>query len=133
MLRHSLIAGRAGDPGAPAPVSLAGESWRDHVPVRLPDTITVKERLPTGAAAVLINRGHSFTDLVLPIDAAEERLVGAIDGRRSIGEIARGEGQLERARPFFERLHDYDQIVFDASATGSAARISGSEPRVPFR
>ena len=83
----------------------------------MPDTIAVKQSLPAGAVAVLINRGHTFSDLFLPIDAAEERLVAAIDGRRSIGEIARAEGLDERAGPFFERLHEWDQVVFDASLT----------------
>ena len=37
----------------------------------------MKERLPPGAAAVLINPSHSHTDLFLPVDAAEERLFAA--------------------------------------------------------
>ena len=87
------------------------------------DTIVVKERLPVGAAAVLINPSHSHTDLFLPIDAAEERLFGAIDGARSIGEIARSEGAgsrpIDRGRMFFERLSEYDQVVFDATAAAA--------------
>jgi SAM-dependent methyltransferase len=118
MLRHSAIVRRHDDPAGPEPVSFAGEAWRDHIPVRMPQTIAVKQPLPAGAAAVLINRGHTFSDLFLPIDAAEERLVAAIDGRRSIGEIARAERLVDRAKPFFERLHEWDQVVFDASVTG---------------
>jgi hypothetical protein len=119
MLRHSVIVRRDDDASAPRPISFAGDAWVDHVPVRLPDTIVVKERLPVGAAAVLINPSHSHTDLFLPIDAVEERLVGAIDGARSIGEIARFEGlggPIDRAGAFFERLGEYDQVVFDATA-----------------
>lgn len=123
MLRHSLIVRRDDDARGPRPSSFAGDAWVDHVPVRLPDTIVVKERLPAGAAAVLINPSHSHTDLFLPIDAVEERLVGAIDGERSIGQIAKSEGLdalIDRAAVFFERLHEYDQVVFDES---SAARL----------
>jgi hypothetical protein len=116
MVCHSAIVRRDDDGRAPRPVSFAGREWLDYVPLRQPDTISVKQRLPPGASAVLINRSHTDTDLFLPIDAPEERLVGAIDGARTIGEIATSEGLLDRAGPFFERLHEYDQVVFDASA-----------------
>ena len=57
------------------------------MPIRLPDTICVQERLPPGAAAVLINRSHTFKDLFMPIDSTEKSLFDAIDGNRSIGDI----------------------------------------------
>jgi hypothetical protein len=71
--------------------------------------------LPPGAAAVLINRSHTYTDIYLPIDAREKRLCDAIDGARTIDEIAREGGQLDTVRAHFERLWWYDQVVFDAS------------------
>jgi SAM-dependent methyltransferase len=116
MVCHSLIVRRDDDQRGPRPISFAGRDWIDHVPLRQSDTISVKQRLPPGASAVLINRSHTDTDLFLPIDAAEERLVDAIDGKRTVGDIAGREGLLDRAGPFFERLYEYDQIVFDASA-----------------
>jgi SAM-dependent methyltransferase len=124
MLRHSLIVRREGDARAPRPISFTSAGWVDHVPVRVADTIVVKERLPPGATAVLINPGHSHTDLFLPIDADEERLFGAIDGARSIAEIARTgsmEAGIDRVGSFFERLAEYDQVVFDATATAGSA------------
>ena len=36
---------------------------------------------------MLINRAHPFTDLVLPVDAFEDRILGAIDGQRTLAEI----------------------------------------------
>jgi hypothetical protein len=83
----------------------------------MPDTICVQQKLPPGAAAVLINQTHTYTDLYLPIDAKEKRLFDAIDGISSIIEILEkvpaGEGQnQERARSFFECLWYYDQVVF---------------------
>ena len=53
----------------------------------MPDTICVQERLPPGAAAVLINRSHTYTDIYLPIDAQQKKMFDAIDGERTIGEI----------------------------------------------
>ena len=91
------------------------------------DTICVQERLPPGAAAVLINRTHTYTDLYLPIDATEKRLFDAIDGdpqrRRHRGEnvavFSRTDLWLDLARTFFERLWWYDQVVFDMSRSPS--------------
>ena len=79
----------------------------------------VRERLPAGSVAVLINRAHTFTDLICTIDAFEDRLLGAIDGKRTLAEILKfaavdGGGE-RRALGFFERLWQYDQVVFDAS------------------
>jgi hypothetical protein len=76
-------------------------------------------RLPPGSVAVLINQSHTFTDLILTVDCFEDRLLGAIDGNRTLAEILRlalpdGDGE-SRALRFFERLWQYDQIVFDAS------------------
>jgi len=58
----------------------------------------------------------------MPIDATEKRMLDAIDGRRSIGEIAseilpslRDKSQQDPALVFFERLWLYDQVVFDSS------------------
>ena len=88
------------------------------VPLRLPWTLAVRERLPPGASAVLINRAHGFPDLALPIDAAEARMLEAIDGERTAGEIvASAGGDAERARLFIERLWEYDQIAIDARMT----------------
>jgi hypothetical protein len=39
----------------------------------MPDTIAVQERLPPGAAAVLINRTHTYTDMYLLIDAQQKK------------------------------------------------------------
>ncbi len=88
----------------------------------MPDTVCVQDRLPPGAAAVLINPTHAYRDLIMPIDATEKGLFDAIDGIRSIGDMvartlpsAQARPQLDMARAFFEKLWHYDQVVFDAS------------------
>jgi SAM-dependent methyltransferase len=120
MVKHNLIAYRDDRPGTSEPITFVGDRWRDYVPIRLPWTVCVRERLPPGSVAVLINQAHSFTDLILTIDAAEDRLLGAIDGRRTIREILQAVTEVGRnperpARDFFQRLWQYDQVVFDAS------------------
>jgi SAM-dependent methyltransferase len=124
MVRHSVIAYRDDAPASLKGISFAGDAWLSYVPIRMPDTLTVQERLPPGAAAVLINQSHTYRDIYLPIDAMEARLFGAIDGARGIGEIAertlpssRNTSSLDLVRTFFERLWWYDQVVFDTSAS----------------
>ena len=96
----------------------ADNAWFDYVPIRMPDTVCVQERLPPGAAAVLINQAHTCRDLILPIDSAQKRLFDAIDGISSIGAIAESASSRDVARSFFERLWWYDQVVFDTSRAG---------------
>jgi SAM-dependent methyltransferase len=116
MDRHSFVGYRDDRPREAQPIAFEGDAWRDFVPVRLPWTLTVKDRAPRGASAVLINPSHMYPDLALLIDAAHEQLVRAIDGERSAGEILRNAAVIgdEDGRQFFKRLWEYDQIVFDA-------------------
>jgi SAM-dependent methyltransferase len=114
MVRHSAVVYRNDRPADAHPVRFDDDAWLDYVPLRLPDTICVQQRLPPGAAAVLINQSHTYTDLYLPIDAQQKQLFDAIDGERTIGEIARKHGDPDAALALFERLWWYDQVVFDA-------------------
>ena len=122
MVRHSVIAYRDDSPGGAQQIRFAGDAWLGYVPLRMPDTICVQDRLPPGAAAVLINPTHAYRDLIMPIDSTEKGLFEAIDGNRSIGDIveralpsSQAKPQLDTARTFFEKLWRYDQVVFDAS------------------
>jgi hypothetical protein len=126
MVSHSFIAYRDGSADENQPIKFAGESWRDYIPIVLPWTVCVRERLPPGSVAVLINRSHTFTDLILTVDSFEDRLLGAIDGGRTLAQILQfvlrdGDGE-SRALRFFERLWQYDQIVFDASHVDTGVR-----------
>jgi hypothetical protein len=122
MVRHSAIVYRADRPREPVLAGFAGDAWRSYVPIRIADTLCIEERLPPGATAVLINPTHTYRDLFLPIDATEKRLFDAIDGKRTLGEIAGQslsasdvKARPDVARAFFERIWWYDQVVFDAS------------------
>jgi SAM-dependent methyltransferase len=127
MARHSAVLYRADKPTRA--VDFGDDAWLAYVPIRLPDTIAVRDRLPPGASAVLINRSHAYTDLYLPIDARQERLLEAIDGRRSIGEMGQIAVDRTAARGFFEQLWRWDQIVFDTSTAraSSATRAQSKQ------
>ncbi len=122
MVRHSVVAYRNDNDGGSRQISFAGDAWLSYVPVRMSDTICVQDRLPPGAAAVLINQTHTDRDLVLPIAEIEKRLFDAIDGERSIGVIAEKtlsssyRTNLDLPRTFFQRLWWQDQVVFDSSS-----------------
>ena len=97
------------------PIAFEGDAWRNFVPVRLPWTLTVKDRAPRGVSAVLINPSHMYPDLALFIDAAQERVLKAIDGERSAGAILQSAAMSdEEGRQFFKRLWEHDLIVFGA-------------------
>ena len=119
MSKHSFIAYRDDRVGESQPISFDDDAWRGYVPLRLPWTLCIRDRVPPGSVAVLINRAHTYPDLAFPIDAAQERLFAAIDGNRSIDQILRMTAPVgggAHARRFFEQLWQYDQIVFDATA-----------------
>lgn len=117
MVRHSLVAYRNDSPGVLRLPDFGGDAWRDYVPIRTPDTLCVQEHLPAGAAAVVLNRSHTCTDLYLPINAQEKQLFDAVDGHHRIGEIVHKPGHAELARTLFERLWQHDLVVFDTSQT----------------
>ena len=121
MVRHSVIVYRNDRPPGTPTITFSGGGWQNSVPLRMSDTISVQERLPPGAAAVLINRNHSYRDIFMPIDSIEKCLFDAVDGASTIGEIlTRTSTSLEqshrdKAGAFFERLWWHDQVVFDTS------------------
>jgi len=120
MTKHDFVAYRDDRAGESQPISFEGEGWLSYVPLRLPWTLCVRERLPAGASAVLINRAHPYPDLALPINQAQDRVLAAIDGKRTVSEILRGATEtadLDQGREFVERLWRYDLIVFDATAS----------------
>jgi SAM-dependent methyltransferase len=117
MMRHSAIAYRDDNAGVPR-ISFDDEDWLGYIPIRAPDTVTVRERLPPGVAAIMINRAHSHTDIFLPLYPRETRLLEAIDGKHTIGEMLASEVERDAARSLFERLWWHDQVVFDAAPRG---------------
>ena len=95
----------------------------------LPDTICVHDRLPPGAAAVLINRTHTRQRISSsPVNALEKRLFDAVDGSRRLGEIVEDVAASQRrtrfeiGRHFFERLWLHDHI-----AIGTASARPGGD------
>src|SRR5271154_1018009 len=87
MARHSVVAYRSDNASGAQQASFDDDAWLEFVPIRMSDTICVQDRLPAGAAAVLINQTHTYRDLFLPIESTEKSLFDAIDGVRTIGDI----------------------------------------------
>jgi SAM-dependent methyltransferase len=114
MTRHSAVVYRDDHPDIPV-IGFADSNWPDYIPIRIPDTLTVREQLPPGIAAILINRAHAQPDICLPLRARELRLLEAVDGRRTIGELAAGDAEPDVLRTLFERLWMHDQVVVDAA------------------
>jgi SAM-dependent methyltransferase len=127
MTRHSVIVYRSGRTSGLQQISFSGDAWLGYVPIGMPDTICIQDQLPPEAVAVLINRTHTYKDLILPIGPTEKRLLDAIDGSRSVSEIvekalspSHPSTNLDVARTFFQRLWWQDQVVFDTSKQSTA-------------
>src|SRR6185503_7918752 len=115
MANHSFVVHHS-DNNGDAKVHFDEEHYLRYVPVRMPWTTCIQERLPPGAAGVLVNQTHLFNDLFLIIDPREKQMFDAIDGHRSIAAIVeKVKGSAPHARDFFEQLWRYDQVVFDTS------------------
>jgi hypothetical protein len=117
MLRHSVICYCDDSPDQAQPIYFENYEWLSYIPHRLPRTISVEEKLPPGAAAVLINQSHTYPDIYLPVNHEEKQLVEAVDGQQSVAEIIgrKAPNQHDRLRSFFQKLWWYDQITFDSS------------------
>lgn len=115
MSAHSLVAHRSGTPSFEFDLDRCSE----YVPLRLPTTLCLQERLPAGAAAVVLNRSHPYPDLVLMLDPQGKRVFDAIDGQRTVKEITDYTTVPgSDTRRLFQKLWWYDQITFDASGVG---------------
>lgn len=83
--QHNFVAYRNDRAKAAQPVRFSGEEWRHYIPVRLPWTKIVRERIPAGSVAVLLNPVHKHHDLFLPIGAADHVLFDrSTDSERSV-------------------------------------------------
>ena len=105
MVRHSLIVVRDDDPRFAH--GFEGSDWHGFVPHRMTTAAIIDDKLPVGVGAALLNRAHTYPDLVLFASAAERATFESIDGDRTIGQIG---GDVS----FFERLWWHDLIVIDA-------------------
>ena len=108
MTRHTAIAFAADDTTSGV-LDFGGPDTGGWVPIPVSTAVAIEERLPAGAAAALINRAHTDTDLVLFADRRQHELFRAVDGARTLADL--GEGAAE----FVERLWRHDLVVVDAS------------------
>ena len=117
MLRHNLIA-HLPEQAQEQVLSFSGRDWQTYIPLRLPDILASKDRLP-GKAAVLLNPPNEDPELALPVDELELQIFNAINSRRTIAEIislvASEQGQKpeaihNRSRLLFEQLCWYDLV-----------------------
>ncbi|MEM9061050.1 MAG: methyltransferase [Pseudomonadota bacterium] len=115
MVEHTTIAYRDDLGEDPQDLAFGTDQSETMIPHRVATSVTVTERLPEGAAAVLINRAHSFTDLYLPVDAGQLAAFEAIDGTRSVADVVAGTVDPEAALAFLQTLWRYDQVVFESA------------------
>jgi SAM-dependent methyltransferase len=104
---HTVIAHRATDDDRTS-LDFSAPEADGWVPIVIPTAVAIEERLPPGAAAALLNRAHTPTDLVMFIDADELGAFRSLDGMTPIASLGPG------ASRFIERLWRHDLVVIDA-------------------
>ena len=87
MDRHAFIAYRDDCPREPQPIVIRRRLLAGLCSGRIAMVSVRPGSGAAGVSAALINPAHTYPDLALFIDAAQERLSKAIDGERSVGEI----------------------------------------------
>ena len=117
MLRHNLVA-HLPEQAEEQALSFSGDDWLNTIPLRLPDIVISRNRLP-GKAAVLANPSNSDPELTFPVDELELQIFKAIDSRRTIAQIVdlvaaersrKADAVQGRARLFFEQMWWYDLV-----------------------
>ena len=128
MVSHSFIAYRDDSADESQPITFAGDSWRDYVPITLPWTVMRSgtsapwQRRGADQPVAHIHRSHSHRRLFRGPAARRHRRKP--NPRRNLRSASPGRDGESRALRFFKRLWQYDQVVFDASrATWTIRRL----------
>jgi len=115
MVTHSAVVYRDDAPGDLQALSFDDDRWLDFVPLPMPGCIVVQQNLPPGAAAVVINRAHTFSDLYVPLTEFEAFVYARIDGQTSCRDLVTEAQDARRVAALMLKLWRSDQIVLDRS------------------
>lgn len=119
MLRHTIIAVADDEDSqfglTAAHLDLSSPVAAQWKPIPMPTARVVRERIPAGFAAALLNEAHTDTDLVLFARPEELAMFLRIDGETTVAELGAGDSGSGDFG-FLRRLFHHDLIVFDATA-----------------
>jgi hypothetical protein len=115
MVAHSAVVCRDDAPGASQALTFDGDRWLDFVPLPMPGCVVLQRNLPPGAAAVVINRAHTYTDLYLPLTGSEAFVHAQIDGQTSCRDLVAATSDAQGVADLILKLWRSDQIVLDRS------------------
>ena len=116
MVAHSAVVYPDNAPDDAQALTFDNELWLDFVPLPMPGCVIIQQNLPPGAAAVVINRAHTYTDLFVPLTEFEAHIYAQIDGQTSCRDIATAASDAPRVAEVMLKLWRSDQIVFDRSS-----------------
>lgn len=115
MVTHSAVVYRDNVGDDPQALSFDDDHWLDFVPLPMPGCVVIQQNLPPGAAAVVLNRAHTFIDLYVPMTEFEAAVYARIDGQTSCRDIAEEASDALGVADVMLKLWRSDQIVFDRS------------------
>jgi hypothetical protein len=76
-VRHNFIAYRDDRLGQSPSITFEGNAWLSYVPLRLPWTLCIRDRVPRGSVAVLLNGAHTWEYDQIVLDATGSQGVSA--------------------------------------------------------
>jgi hypothetical protein len=128
MVAHSAVVYRDDAPGDAQALNFDDERWLDLVPLPMPGCVVIQQNLPPGAAAVVLNRAHTYTDLFVPLTEFEAHVYAQIDGQTSCRDMATAVSDAPSVAEVMLKLWRSDQIVFDRSKGRSADAMKPMSP-----
>lgn len=112
MITHRFVAARD-DQESPLSGSLEATDSRTLKPMPFPGARLNNLVVPRGYAAQLWHPTHRYDDLLLNINADELKMYEAMNGKRTLADIAQQMGGDEmRIKSYYSKLWDHDQVMF---------------------
>jgi hypothetical protein len=74
-------------------MSITSEQWRKYIPLRLPWTVCIRDKVWARFSKTATMLGGKHPDLALPINAAQKHLLDDVDGTRTLCEISQNNGK----------------------------------------
>lgn len=115
MVTHSAVIYRDDMGSDPQALSFDDDRWLDFLPLPMPGCVVIQQNLPPGAAAVVINRAHTFIDLFVPLTEFEAFIYSRIDGQTFCHEIVEAASDRKGVAEAMLKFWRSDQIIFDQS------------------
>ena len=105
--KHEFICCRDDRPNESYEIDLEGDDWRRLVPLPFCGATVKGNGLPDGVSMHVVQSGHQYPVTAAMLDENQARLYDAMNGRRTIGEVAAAsdiEGDADALEEYAQRI-----------------------------